>query len=282
MAHSPTIRLTSPVTGIIAKGNFNGPSVLKCLSSDDHKLTYDKTWRVEYRKKWLAKMEFLTSVSAQNNAVIFLYDTSVSGFIYMNDPQKILGNYNPADFISETGQDFSFSNIHPDQRSAAIMVLLKTISYGIDHRTTDLKNTVANMTFLFKRKDGKYFQFLQKSIVVERDPEGNPLLYLRYGFDISHLVKPSVGLIINTPGETLIWNYNTDKGCLEQVNLLSNHERKILALLAEGKTSKEIADILFVSSHTIDTHRRNLLKKTHCTDSTALITYSKMIGLDKN
>lgn len=281
MAHPTIIGLTKPITGLITYANTKSFPVLNG-TYPDRKLTDDKTWRVEYRKKWLAQMEFLSSVSAQNNAVIFLYDTSISGFIYMNDPQNILGGYDPADFVSETGQDFSFSNIHPDQRSAAIMVLFKTLSYGIDHSTTDLNNTVANMTFLYKKKNGKYFQFLQKSIVVERDREGNPLLYLRYGYDITHLLKPSVGLIINAPGETLIWNYNIDKHCLEQVNLLSNHERKILALLAEGKTSKEMADMLFVSSHTIDTHRRNLLKKTNCTDSTALITFSKMIGLDKN
>jgi DNA-binding CsgD family transcriptional regulator len=234
---------------------------------------------LEYRKKWLKKMEFLTSISAQNNAVIFLYDVSISGFIYMSDHKKILGDFHPSDFISETGQDYSFSNIHPDQRSAAILILLKTLSYGIEHRPLDRRDTVANMSFLYKKKDGNYFQFLQKSIVVEIDESGNPLLYLRYGYDISHLVKPSVSLIIKAPEETLIWDYNTHKRSLEQVNLLSIHEKKILALLTEGKTSKEIADILFVSSHTIDTHRRNLLKKTNCIDSTALITFAKMTGL---
>jgi DNA-binding CsgD family transcriptional regulator len=241
----------------------------------------DKTFDLGYRKEWLNHMEFLTSVSPKNNAVIFLYDTAVNGFIYMSDPEKILGDYDPKNFISETGQDFYFSNINPKQRTAAILVLLKTFSYGIEHSSLKLNNTVANMTFSYKKKDGNYFQFLQKSMVVERDDAGNPLLYLRFGYDISHLLKPSVGLIINAPDETLIWNYNLEKKCLTQANLLSTHERKILALLSEGRTSKEIADILFVSSHTIDTHRRNLLKKTNCIDCTALITYSKLIGLDK-
>ena len=135
------------------------------------------------------------------------------------------------------------------------------------------------MTFLYKRKSGAYFQFLQKAMVVETDSSGYPLLYLRYGFDISHLVRPSVGLIINAPNETLIWTYNTQKKILEQVNLLSAQEKKILGLLAQAKHSKEIGDMLFISSHTIDTHRRNLLKKTNCIDSTALITFGKMTGL---
>ncbi len=232
-----------------------------------------------YREEWLNKMNFLHSVSAQNAAVVFLYDAAISGFIYMNDPVKILGNYDPADFTNETGQDFSFSNIHEDQRSAAMLVLLKTITYCIEHPSSCSNDVVSNMTFLYKKKGGQYIQFLQKSIVVESDTSGHPLLYLRYGYDISHLVKPSVGLIINSPHETLIWNYNTNNKRLEQINLMSLHEKKILALLAEGKHSKEIADMLFISSHTIDTHRRNLLKKTNCIDTTALITFAKMTGL---
>src|SRR5665811_2140857 len=62
---------------------------------------------IAYRQKWLKNMEFLHSISAQTNAVILLHDTSVNRFLYMSDRAKILGNYNPEDFTSETGMDFS-------------------------------------------------------------------------------------------------------------------------------------------------------------------------------
>ena len=234
---------------------------------------------VLYREKWLKRMAFLESISAQTNAALLLHDISANRFLFMSDRKKILGNYSPDEFTSETGVDFSFSNIHPEQRSAALLIQLKTISYCFEQRHSCLNNVVGNMTFLYRRKSGEYFQILQKVMVVETDEHGYPILYLRYLFDISHLVKPSVGLIINSPDETLIWTYSLHKKCLQQVNLLSTQEKKILVLLAKGKQSKEISDMLFVSSHTIDTHRRNLLKKTHCIDSTALITFAKMTGL---
>ena len=232
-----------------------------------------------YREKWLKKMAFLESISAQSSAALLLHDVSANRYLFMSDRKKLLGNYNPADFTSETGVDFSFSNIHPEQRSAALLIQLKLISYCIEHPYTCLNNIVGNMTFLYKRKSGEYFQILQKSMVVETDENGYPLLYLRYLFDISHLLRPSVGLIITSPDEILIWIYSTSKKCLEQVNLLSLQEKKILVLLAKGKHSKEIADMLFVSHHTIDTHRRNLLKKTNCIDTTALVSFAKMTGL---
>ena len=232
-----------------------------------------------YKEKWLKKMAFLNSIAAHDNSVLLLHDTSENRFLYMSDKGKVLGGYDPDNFLSEIGMDYSFSNIHPEQRSPALLIQLKIISYGIEHMASAENNVVANMMFQYKKKNGQYIQLLQKAMAVESDGDGHPLLYLRFGYDISHLVKPSVGLIINAPDETLIWTYNTTKKCLEQVNLLSAQEKKILGLLAEGRHSKEIADMLFSSPHTVDTHRRNLLKKTNCFDSTALITFAKMTGL---
>ncbi len=56
-------------------------------------------------------------------------------------------------------------------------------------------------------------------------------------------------------------------------------EKKVLSYLAKGKHSKEIAVELFNSPSTIDTHRRNLLKKTNCVDTSGMITYAKLVGL---
>ena len=44
--------------------------------------------------------------------------------------------------------------------------------------------------------------------------------------------------------------------------LLSIRELEIVKLLADGLASKQIAHMLAISIHTVDTHRRNLLKKT--------------------
>jgi two-component system response regulator NreC len=42
---------------------------------------------------------------------------------------------------------------------------------------------------------------------------------------------------------------------------LSKREKEILKLIGEGKTSLEIADVLFISKNTVDTHRKNILHK---------------------
>ncbi len=42
---------------------------------------------------------------------------------------------------------------------------------------------------------------------------------------------------------------------------LSEREREIFKLLAEGKKNKEVAKVLFISPRTVDTHRLNIMKK---------------------
>ena len=47
------------------------------------------------------------------------------------------------------------------------------------------------------------------------------------------------------------------------LSIFTKTERIILKLIAKEKTSKEIAELLFVSPKTIDTHRYNICKKLH-------------------
>ncbi len=58
------------------------------------------------------------------------------------------------------------------------------------------------------------------------------------------------------------------------MNLFSKRELQILTLMSEGKKSNEIGDILEISKHTVDTHRRNMLAKTNFCNTTELVAYS--------
>ncbi|MCO6146593.1 response regulator transcription factor [Flavobacterium sp. NRK1] len=55
---------------------------------------------------------------------------------------------------------------------------------------------------------------------------------------------------------------------------LSKREMEIVKLIGEGKTSQEIADILFIGKTTVDTHRKNILKKLSLQGKSELLRYS--------
>jgi two-component system response regulator NreC len=57
-------------------------------------------------------------------------------------------------------------------------------------------------------------------------------------------------------------------------NALSSREREVLQLIAEGKTSREIADILHLSVKTVQSHRTSLMQKLDLHDRGDLIKYA--------
>jgi DNA-binding NarL/FixJ family response regulator len=63
---------------------------------------------------------------------------------------------------------------------------------------------------------------------------------------------------------------------------LTRREREILKLLAEGKKSQQIADILFLSIHTVRAHRYNLMKKLKIKSMADLVRYAISHGITPN
>lgn len=64
-----------------------------------------------------------------------------------------------------------------------------------------------------------------------------------------------------------------------EVPTLTKREKEIMKLLAEGKTSNEIASQLFLSAYTVDTHRKNLLTKFEVNNTALLITMATKHGI---
>ena len=62
-------------------------------------------------------------------------------------------------------------------------------------------------------------------------------------------------------------------------SVLSKREREVLQLLAEGKSTKEIASALYVSVKTIETHRRQIMNKLQIHSVAELTKYAVREGL---
>jgi two-component system, NarL family, response regulator NreC len=62
-------------------------------------------------------------------------------------------------------------------------------------------------------------------------------------------------------------------------DLLTPREREVLQLIAEGKSNKEIADMLNLSVYTVETHRGNLMEKLNLKGIPELILYAVRKGI---
>lgn len=69
---------------------------------------------------------------------------------------------------------------------------------------------------------------------------------------------------------------STDSNPSEQ---LTPRQREILQLIAEGKSTKEIAEILYISVKTVETHRMQLMDRLDIHDIAGLVHYAIRTGL---
>ena len=56
--------------------------------------------------------------------------------------------------------------------------------------------------------------------------------------------------------------------------ILTHREKEVLSLIAGGKSNKEIADILYISIHTVERHRANIMEKLDLKKTADLVKYA--------
>lgn len=66
---------------------------------------------------------------------------------------------------------------------------------------------------------------------------------------------------------------------LRGYDLLSEREQQVFRLLVEGRSTSEIADVLYISSKTVEKHRANIMKKLDIHNMVAMVKYAIKIGI---
>jgi two-component system, NarL family, response regulator NreC len=64
------------------------------------------------------------------------------------------------------------------------------------------------------------------------------------------------------------------EGLQDSYDLLTDREKEILQLLAQGKSNKEVAALLNLSTHTVETHRTNFMQKLDLHNTAEIVIYA--------
>lgn len=64
------------------------------------------------------------------------------------------------------------------------------------------------------------------------------------------------------------------KGLQDSYDLLTDREKEILQLLAEGKSNKEVATLLDLSPYTVETHRTHIMQKLNLHNTAEIVLYA--------
>jgi len=79
--------------------------------------------------------------------------------------------------------------------------------------------------------------------------------------------------------QTVFNNYTNNSKTANNDNILSNREAEIIKLIAEGLSQKNIAEQLFISARTVETHKKNILEKLNLKSTIDLVKYAILNGI---
>ena len=119
---------------------------------------------------------------------------------------------------------------------------------------------------------------IQNTTPLVFDSENKPIIGLAHYTVLDPNIKMDItasAKLLNSKNEyeTIYFNNFSQKLLNENI---SNRERDVIRLLLLNHTSKEISEKLDISSHTVDTHRRNILKKFKISSTGELVGMLKL------
>lgn len=135
-------------------------------------------------------------------------------------------------------------------------------------------------SFRSKMKNGEYGLLNHQSIQLTLDENGGFAKAINIHTDISHLSKENNNTfsLISLDDDVSYMNMPVALP-LDRSSEFTKREIEIIKLLAGGKTSYAIANLLHISENTVKNHRKNILKKSNCTNTTSLIKQCLLQGL---
>lgn len=219
----------------------------------------------------------LRMLAEKSNSFITVFDVFQKKHVFHSSNFEAFLGYAKKDFEDEEAYILN-SKIHPED----YLLLLKnrvTLFQLLTNIPVNLKlNCKLINEFRILNAANQFIKVIEQQQVLELDNKGNVWLALSI-LDIS----PNQN--VNETLKAQILNFKTG----EFVNLLRSKDNKGIALtkreieilkhVKEGKLSKEISDKLYISVHTVNTHRQKILRKLSVNNSMEAIKIAADLGL---
>jgi DNA-binding CsgD family transcriptional regulator len=190
----------------------------------------------------------------------FLFRYASCRFIYFDSCYQSFTGYLPREH-ERGGLDFWFSKVHPDDRRMLGDRIIESLKIS-KHLFNKKHRDPQTLNYRFKKGTGEWM-WIQHSVYnlsIDADGKLDKVLHKLQLLDLS-----------NFPVNDTEIKYKVTLNNTEPVNALTDREKQVLKLIAEGFSTKMIAGQLKISINTVETHRRHLLEKLDAKNSMELI-----------
>ena len=205
----------------------------------------------------------------------FLYIIDMAGreLAYQRNMDTILGY--PA---SQIDLSLLYTLFHPDDAPKVIWLTKSTLEFVHRHFSPEPFQTNLLVDYRIRKRDGSYIRILRQSTVFDTDDDGRIVATLSLCTDITQ-IKPAGDVRWQVTGVKNIGNFETEGiSSVDRFNF-SDREREIIKLVAAGKSSEAISKELNISINTVNTHRRNILKKAGMHNTAEIVKYGIETGI---
>ena len=221
----------------------------------------------------------LTNLAEISNCGVTVFDFAVQKHVFSSYNMQELFGYNLSS-MKKIGNEYINSKTHPDDfihlSKNGIALLQFLYSTSTDQR---LNFKLVN-EYRILNANGNYIRVIEQQQVLEQDSRGNIWLALAV-MDISPNQEELHGI------KSQLFNYKTGQlvplptfpDHIKEKPELTQRERQVLELIRDGYFSKEISEKLFISIHTVNTHRQNILEKLGVNNSMEAVKYASLLGL---
>lgn len=239
-----------------------------------------KTNDESINQKYAELSRLMGDYAALNNQFISIFNTKSQRVLYMSENYLDVMGYTCTDEEYKKWSTFYWMRDLPLAQSWFFMqmtLFFKNIVQPKLKNAGDSKslNWYMHNFLLHPPKTHKHHISLLGN-GLEINPDGSMIVMMLIIKDVGALVKDndvwwSEFRINNTD---TYYFHHSDKRFLEG-SILSDREKEVLRLVESGKDTKEIADELFLSPHTVDKHKKNMLERTGAKDTSSLLTLCK-------
>ena len=183
-------------------------------------------------------------------------------------------------FLGYTPEEFTFERImhsyHPDDEERLYRIISAAVLYCISH---DLNDEGFSMLLVYRvrHRNGHYIKVLRHSTIFQLAGDGHMISNLSLLTDISFM----------DTSDRVYWDVHAnslDKEAFREnvfaayAGFFTDRETEILRLMKRGLTNGKIAQKLFISKHTVATHRKNIYRKSGCSNVKELLDFAHYCG----
>jgi DNA-binding CsgD family transcriptional regulator len=225
-------------------------------------------------KDLLINRDLLDKTILLKNQFFYINDFESGSNVYIHPNIEKVTGYPPKEFIP-LGRIYEL--IHPNDREVVLKFSKRTVEASKNYKEklkSDPQYAVYTIEFRLQKRNGEYIKVRRNTCCFKTDKDGNMVFALVIFTDISDTNKSDnvcFSQIVN--GNDRICFDDLQEKYKTTINL-TRRECEVLKLLSQGFSNTRISEKLFISKHTVISHRRHLLHKANVKNTAELIKYA--------